>query len=360
MEKAKILIVEDEPIIAMETKSALDGLGYCVTSIADTGDKAIEIVQTEKPDIVLMDIRIKGKMDGIEVAKIIRTQFEIPVVFMTAYLDKKQFEEAKMTMPFGYILKPVQERELKITIEMAIHVSKVEAERRESEQGFKESEEKYRSILESIEDAYYETDLKGKLTFFNDALCDMYGYTRGELLEMSYWEYTPKEQMDEVLKVFNRVYETENPQPPLERQFVKKDGGIIYTESTISLKKDKNGHPIGFFGIIRDTTERFKTQKALRESEEKYRSILESIEEGYVENDLEGNIVFFNESYRKILGYERDELLGKNFKRITEFKNIERKIFQSYDRIFKTGKSDSLSRTGEAMVWCQIQLGFSL
>jgi PAS domain S-box-containing protein len=133
MEKARIQIVEDEAIIAMEIESQLQGLGYEVTSIVDTGEKTIEKADEDKPDLILMDIRIKGEMDGVDTAEVIRNRFGIPVIFSTAYLDQERIERAKITIPFGYVLKPIQERDLKVTIEMALYVSKVDAARKRVE-----------------------------------------------------------------------------------------------------------------------------------------------------------------------------------------------------------------------------------
>ena len=96
MTKARILVVEDEAIIAMEIESSLENLEYEVTSIVDTGDRAIQKAEEDKPDLILMDIRIKGDRDGIEAAKIIRGNFGIPVVFSTAYLDEDRIERAKI------------------------------------------------------------------------------------------------------------------------------------------------------------------------------------------------------------------------------------------------------------------------
>ncbi len=134
MTKPKILIVEDEAIIAMEVESQLQSLGYEVTSIVDTGEKAIEKADIDKPDLMLMDIRIKGEMDGIDTAEIIRTEFGIPVIFSTAYLDHERIQRAKITMPFGYVLKPIQERDLRVTLEMGLYVAKMDAERKKNEQ----------------------------------------------------------------------------------------------------------------------------------------------------------------------------------------------------------------------------------
>jgi PAS domain S-box-containing protein len=149
MEKAKIIIVEDEAIIGIEIEQQLQSLGYEVTSIVDTGEYAIKKAEEDKPDLILMDIRIKGDMDGIETAEEIRNRFGIPVIFSTAYLDQERIERAKITMPFGYVLKPIQERDLKVTIEMALYVSEVDAERRKAEENLKKAHEEL--LQKSIE-----------------------------------------------------------------------------------------------------------------------------------------------------------------------------------------------------------------
>ena len=268
MKKVRVLVVEDESIIAMETESVLAELGYEVVAIVDTGEKAIEVTEQRKPDIILMDIRIKGEIDGIDTAEIIRSKFEIPVVFLTAHLDEERLEKVKLTMPFGYILKPIKERDLKVTLEMALHVSKVDVERKKTEQKLKESEEKYRNILESIDDSYYEVDLTGKLTFFNNSLCIKTGYSRDELLNLSFKDYTSRDKRDDVFKSFNEVYRTGKSKSEVQMELISKDGKVVYTESSISLKEDRYGSRIGFFGIMRDVSERFHSRKLLEEYQE--------------------------------------------------------------------------------------------
>ena len=114
MKQIRVLVVEDESIIAYELKTRLYNLGYQVTDTVDSGESALESVQNQPPDIVLMDITLKGDMDGIEIASVIRKKHSIPIIFLTAYLDESRLERAKLTMPFGYILKPFQERDLKV------------------------------------------------------------------------------------------------------------------------------------------------------------------------------------------------------------------------------------------------------
>jgi len=119
--KKRILIVEDETIIAKDIKSKLRGLGYDTLPIVCSGEEAVERAGEIKPDLILMDIVLNGKMDGIEAAGRIGRLFNIPVVYLTAYADDKTLERAKVTDPFGYMIKPFGEKELHSTVEMAIY-----------------------------------------------------------------------------------------------------------------------------------------------------------------------------------------------------------------------------------------------
>ncbi|MCR4290444.1 MAG: response regulator [Candidatus Scalindua sp.] len=130
MTNAKIMIVEDEWILAEDTQNKLQDLGYVVSSMASTGNEAIQKAEEDKPDLVLMDIVLEGEMDGIEVAKQIYSCFDIPFIFLTAYADDKILERIKVTEPFGYIVKPFTSEDLKIAIELALYKHKAEGKRR--------------------------------------------------------------------------------------------------------------------------------------------------------------------------------------------------------------------------------------
>lgn len=129
MDKAKILIVEDEQITAMDVADILGRIGHEITDTISTGEQAIESVKKNKPDIILMDISLKGKMDGIEAAEYIRSQYSIPVIFLTAYYDEKTVERAKKTEPCAYLTKPFEEIDLKIAVELGIYRARVESEK---------------------------------------------------------------------------------------------------------------------------------------------------------------------------------------------------------------------------------------
>lgn len=152
MSESNILIVEDDGVVAMDIESRLKRFGYGVCGKVSYAEKAIEKTEDLKPDLILMDIVLKGEMDGIEAARIIQLNFRVPVIFLTAYSDEERFERAKMTAPFGYLIKPFRDRDLKHTIEMALYNHRLEEKYRKIEKALKKSEEKFHHVqkMESI------------------------------------------------------------------------------------------------------------------------------------------------------------------------------------------------------------------
>jgi len=128
MSGIKVLVIEDESIVSKDIQNSLKKLGYIVVGSAATGERAIELADELKPDIVLMDIMLKGEMNGIEAADIIRKNLRIPIIFLTAYTDDATLSKAKITEPFGYIIKPFKEIDLHTNIEMAIYKHSKEIE----------------------------------------------------------------------------------------------------------------------------------------------------------------------------------------------------------------------------------------
>ena len=131
--KNTILIVDDEVVITIGLEETLTAMGYEVIGIAHSGDEALERVRDLRPDLMLLDIRIPGKLDGIQLAEIVKTELDVPVIFLTAYSEDKTIERAKKTEPYGYIVKPFRERELKAAIEVALYKKEMERRLRESE-----------------------------------------------------------------------------------------------------------------------------------------------------------------------------------------------------------------------------------
>ena len=151
MENARILVVEDQKIISLEIKERLEEMGHTVVAMAKSGEKAIEHAIKHKPDLILMDIKIEGDMDGIQTADEIRKLMDCPVIFLTAYADDKTVERAKLTEPYAYIVKPLDERELKSAIVIALYKNEISKR-------LKDSEIKYRSAINSLEGSFYVID----------------------------------------------------------------------------------------------------------------------------------------------------------------------------------------------------------
>ena len=176
------------------------------------------------------------------------------------------------------------------------------------ESALRESEEKYREILEEIQEGYYEVDLEGNFTFFNDALCRSLGYAREEMLGLNYRAYyAGGGATTDVYRTYSQVYRTGVPIQVFDWQVLRKDGSNITVEVSISLMRDTAGQPTGFRGIVRDVTQRKQAEKALREAEERYRELFENANDIVYTHDLEGRITSLNKAGERITGYSRDE-----------------------------------------------------
>ncbi|MCX9083893.1 MAG: response regulator [Candidatus Methanoperedens sp.] len=159
IESKKVLVVEDESIVALEIQDRLIGFGYS-SMIASSGEEAIKKAIEFQPDIILMDIMLRGGMDGIEAAGRIKRSLDIPIVYLTAYSDEATIERAKITQPFGYLIKPFQPRELNVSLDIALY--KHNMERR-----LKDSERWLNATLNSIGDAVITTDRNGITKIIN-------------------------------------------------------------------------------------------------------------------------------------------------------------------------------------------------
>ncbi len=146
----RILIVDDEQVVALDVQNYLKKMGYGITGIATSGKEALEKVEVAKPDLVLMDIVLKGKMDGIETARKLRLNHDIPSIFLTAYADEEKIERAKVAQPFGYILKPFDKKELRVAIEMAYNKHRLDQKILESERNLKHSLDEKEIMLKEI------------------------------------------------------------------------------------------------------------------------------------------------------------------------------------------------------------------
>lgn len=227
MVQEKILVVEDEIIVARTISSQLHQLGYMVTGTASSGKVAIAKASETKPDLVLMDIILKGEMDGITTASYIREYLDIPVIFLTAYGDDNTIERAKITQPFGYVVKPFTSKDLRIAIEMGLLKHRLERD-------IRENRDRLATLLNSISDAVIATDDRGIVTFMNPAAEILTGWHQGDALGT---------EVSRIFCIVDEVSETilENPVTKVLRE-----QKVVYLEDFTSLiTKDGKRVPIG-------------------------------------------------------------------------------------------------------------------
>ena len=198
------------------------------------------------------------------------------------------------------------------------------------------SEDKYRTVLQNIAELYYEVDLTGNLIVFNDSMSKILGYSKDELIGMNNRQYMDEETAKRVYQTFNMVYQTGIPAKAFDWALIGRDGAKRIVETSVSLMHDSTGQAIGFYAIGRDVTERKQAEAALRESEERYRTILHSIEEFYYEVDLAGNLTFFNDAMAKFSGYSKEELMGMNNRKYMS-EETAKKGYQTFNQVYQTG-----------------------
>jgi len=267
MEKEQILIVEDERIVGDDIKMIVQRLGYAVSGIAFSGEEAIKKIEKMQPDLVLMDIVLEGEMSGIDAAEIIRSRFNIPVVYLTAYSDKKTLERAKITEPFGYILKPFEDRDLHSTIEMALYKHK-------TGNMLMESEEKYRSLAENAHDAIYISTLDGFL-YANPAFEKLTGWKKEDLCskKFNFWDTVHPDDIDLIREREMARKAGKKVPPGNEFRILSKDKVVKIVEAnTVNIGKKGDMKEIG---ILRDITVRKKAEEELKESLERLQKTFE-------------------------------------------------------------------------------------
>jgi len=173
------------------------------------------------------------------------------------------------------------------------------------------SRERFRTILDSMEEAYFELDLSGNYTFFNDFLCRSFGFSREELMGMNYKSYTNPEFARKAYQIFHEIYLTGKPNNQVEFEIIKKDGSKVTLEMSLALITDPSGEPVGFRGVSRDITSRILAEQALKESEERYRTIFENTGNATILIGEDMTILLVNSNFEKLSGYSKQEMERK-------------------------------------------------
>jgi PAS domain S-box-containing protein len=265
MSNAQILVVEDEGVVAKCIQNDLQSMGYSVPEVASSGEEAVQQAEGTRPDLVLMDVVLKGNMDGIEAAERIRQNLDVPIVYLTAYEDVETLSRAKITEPFGYLLKPFEERELHATIEMALYKHRTEAQ-------LKATERWLATTLHSIADSMIATDARLRIRLINPAAERLLGCGAHEAFGRDLAEICTLVRGDEptVLESLAATAAREQRSMSLTGDLTAHDGRETPVEGSLAPILD-DGRSWGFVFILRDIGERKALEQVQRQNEEHLR-----------------------------------------------------------------------------------------
>ena len=301
MADVKILLVEDERIDTINIKRKLESFGYEVPYIASSGDEAVEKSLEIQPNLILMDIAHKLDSECSEFLSLI-DELNIPVIYLTADIEDPQIERNILIDADKNIFEP-HNNELKYAIDLAIYKNKTEKE-------LKLSELKYKNIFENVQDVFYQTDNNGIITEISPSIERYSDYKPFELIgqpvEMAY--YNPEDRND----LLNEI-EEKGEVVDYEIRLKTKNNRLVYVSNNSHYLHDLNGNIAGIEGSLRDITDRKQVEDALRESNEKYRTLFESNPVYTILIDLEGKILDINDLAANLSGHTKNELIGKNF-----------------------------------------------
>ncbi|MBT3756480.1 MAG: response regulator, partial [Candidatus Cloacimonetes bacterium] len=252
----RVLIVEDEMIIAQDIARISENCGYQVLDIVSSGEVAVPTAIQLNPDVVLMDIMLGDEMTGLVAAEEIHYALDIPIVFITAFADDKTINKSKMAEPFGYIIKPFDERELKAVIELAIY-------KHAMQQILKRSEAKYRRIFENIQDVFCEMELDGTIIEISPSIEAMSDHKRSDLLGSNIGDLiTDKQQVTDLLN----MNKNNNSIRDLEIT-INNNGNVIYYSVISQLLTDANDGSNKIVASLHDITEHKLLEKRLMRAE---------------------------------------------------------------------------------------------
>ncbi|MCJ7813262.1 ATP-binding protein [bacterium] len=261
----QILIVEDNQVVATDLKKRIEKLGYGIFAIVDSGEAVLSAIKENQPDIILMDIVLKGRMSGIETVGKIKSSFDIPVIYITAFGDANTLVQAKESGPYQIISKPFKDKDLYASIEMALY-------KHTMEKRVKTSEKKYHLIFEIAVNLIVSINDQNVITDCNSRIKQVLDYTQDEIIGQSIAKILLPDDTRKVLKMLNNI-RLGGTFKNIKYRMIKKDGSVVHVEMNSSVIKEFNGASLQIICFIENVTENKKMEEEL----EKYREHLEEL-----------------------------------------------------------------------------------
>ncbi|MGD2176797.1 MAG: PAS domain S-box protein, partial [Anaerolineae bacterium] len=346
MRTTRILIVEDESVIAKDLGRTLEKLGYAVTATVSLGKQAIEEAAASQPDLVLMDIKLKGEVDGIEAAQQVHARFNVPVVYLTAYADEKTLQRAKITEPFGYVLKPFTERELHSAIEIALY-------RHQMERRLRQSERRFRSLIENASDVITLLDGDHTIRYVSPSVERILGHKPESLMGKSVSDFLHPDDVARIRHILTDTLPEAGSFRLGEARFRHRDGSWQWLES---VGNNRLEDPVVKSIVVdsRDVTERKVAREALRDREERFRDLVEHSFDLICTHDLQGRLLSVNPAAERISGYTAEQLVGTNLRDFLA-PQVRDQFGDYLAEIEGKGESSGLMRvvtsSGEQRIW---------
>ncbi|MFW9914693.1 MAG: PAS domain S-box protein, partial [Candidatus Thorarchaeota archaeon] len=305
----RILLLDDDLDLLNIAKSYLsdDNPSFELITTHSPAE-ALQKVAEEQFDVMVSDYLMPA-MDGLALLKKIREEGnDIPFIMFTGHGREEVAMQALNLGADYYLMKSDEPGSLYGELAHIIHRV---IEHKQMEQALRESEEKYRTILETIQDGYFEIDLEGNFTFFNAPVSKFLRCNSDELMGMNFQDFMNPETAKQAYQTYYDVYQSRKPAELHSWNLLRKDGSEGIIEARISLMTDSSGKPIGFRGTGRDITERKQAEHEMQESEQKYRELVEELHEGILVEDADEIITFVNPQTTTLLGYSFEELIGQ-------------------------------------------------
>lgn len=305
----------------------------------ETAAEMKKALEEKEWDIILCDYKMPHFSAPDALALLKATGKDIPIIIISGTIGEETAIECMRLGAQDYFMKtnlsrlgPAVARELE-EVKVRKRQKQMEAQHQADLQLLIQSEEKYRNILESLQESYFEVDLAGNITFVNDKVCRDLGYTREELIGMNSRQNTTPEEYKRLYQAFHEVFLTGEPNKGFSWQVITKNGATLYVEGSISLIRDASGKPTGFRGIVRDITERKEMEEKLRHEEQRFRLLTEQSSDIIVMVDSKGTILYENQSVRKLLGYTPQERIGASALDLVHPDDFK-KHFEAFQKIF--------------------------